>query len=131
MHLVWLASPSTHGKRVWRHSYNVFGRSGWSKRIIATHLLTPVNAILRNNPDYSDGKNFSVSAKQSLHETLRGPVSGMRSCLVVPDRKASKQLKMFLDVSAPNSLLSLAATDFLQSLHHPSVVAIAVVRVYL
>ena len=93
------------------------------------HLLTPVNAILCNNSDYSDGKNFSVSVKQSLHKTLRGPMSGTRCCLEVPDRKASKQCKMFLDVSAPSSVLSFAADDFLQSLHHPSVVAIAVVHI--
>ena len=71
----------------------------------------------------------AISTKQSLHKTLWGPVSGMRSCLEVADRKASKQLKMFLDVSAPSSLLSFAATNFLLSLHHPSVIAIAVVRI--
>ena len=95
------------------------------------HLLMPVNAILCNNSDYSDGKIFSISAKQRLHKTLWGPMSGTRSCLEIPDHKASKQRKMFLDVSAPSSLLSFAVTDFLQSLHHPSVVAIAVVRIKL
>ena len=54
--LVWLASPSTHGRMGWLHSYNVSMRSGWSKCINAMHLLTPVNTILQNKPPCSDEK---------------------------------------------------------------------------
>ena len=83
--------------------------NAWQRRTIAARCL-------------------KFSDKQSLHNTLQGMSPGIRSSLDVPGRKASKQIKTFLDVSAPSSLLSPAGIDLLQSVQFSSVAAFTLAR---